>query len=148
MSLTLERLNAADRAGFTALLDGTFEHSPWVVERAFDHRPAGGFASLPQLKRVFAEVLREAGRDAQLTLIRAHTEERLPWWQFFNGPSWIVMGVMMGGGLVLRHSGVMPEWMIAFFYTGLGLALLLCGVRFLRVFARKDVLAVGPAAEA
>jgi hypothetical protein len=30
--------------------------------------------------------------------------------------------------------------MIAFFYSGLGLALFLCGVRFLGIFARKDVL--------
>jgi hypothetical protein len=32
--------------------------------------------------------------------------------------------------------------MIAFFYSGLGVALFLCGVRFLGIFARKDVLAV------
>jgi len=38
----------------------------------------------------------------------------------------------------------MPDWMIAFFYSGLGVALFLCGVRFLGVFARKDVLAVAP----
>jgi hypothetical protein len=29
---------------------------------------------------------------------------------------------------------------IAFFYSGLGLALFLCGIRFLGVFARRDVL--------
>jgi uncharacterized membrane protein YfcA len=78
--------------------------------------------------------------------IRARTEDRLPCWQFFNGPSWVVMGVMMGGGLVLRHSHLMPDWMIAFFYTGLGLALFVCGVRFLGVYARKDVLAPEPVA--
>jgi hypothetical protein len=38
----------------------------------------------------------------------------------------------------------MPDWMIAFFYSGLGVALFLCGVRFLGVFARKDVLAGVP----
>jgi len=38
----------------------------------------------------------------------------------------------------------MPDWMIAFFYSGLGVALFLCGVRFLGVFARKDVLALAP----
>jgi hypothetical protein len=75
--------------------------------------------------------------------IRARTEERLPWWQFFNRSSWVVMAVMTGGGLVLRHSHVMPDWTIAFFYTGLGLALLVCGIRFLGVFMRKDVLAAG-----
>jgi hypothetical protein len=72
--------------------------------------------------------------------IRARVEERLPFWRFFNASSWAVMAVMMGGGMALRLSHVMPDWMIAFFYSGLGVALFLCGVRFLGVFARKDVL--------
>ena len=76
--------------------------------------------------------------------IRARTEDRLPFWQFFNGPSWAVMAVMMFGGMSLRLTHVMPDWMIAFFYTGLGVALFLCGIRFLGVFARKDVLALTP----
>ena len=76
--------------------------------------------------------------------IRARTEDRLPFWDFFNASSWAVMAVMMGGGMALRLSHVMPDWMIAFFYSGLGVALFLCGVRFLGVFARKDVLVVAP----
>ena len=76
--------------------------------------------------------------------IRAREEERLPFWHFFNASSWAVMAVMMGGGMALRLSHVMPDWMIAFFYSGLGVALFLCGVRFLGVFARKDVLALAP----
>jgi hypothetical protein len=74
--------------------------------------------------------------------IRARAEERLPVWHFFNASSWAVMAVMMGGGMALRFSHLMPDWMIAFFYSGLGVALLLCGVRFLSIFARKDVLAL------
>ena len=74
--------------------------------------------------------------------IRARAEDRLPFWHFFNASSWAVMAVMMGGGLALRLSHVMPDWMIAFFYSGLGVALFLCGVRFLGVFARRDVLAI------
>jgi len=76
--------------------------------------------------------------------IRAQPEARLPFWGFFDASSWAVMAVMMGGGLALRFSHLMPDWMIAFFYSGLGVALFLCGVRFLGVFARKDVLAVAP----
>ena len=34
-----------------------------------------------------------------------------------------MMAIMMGGGIALRASGVVPEWFIAFFYTGLGAAL-------------------------
>jgi hypothetical protein len=52
------------------------------------------------------------------------------------------MAVMMGGGMALRLSHLMPDWMIAFFYSGLGVALFLCGVRFLGIFARRDMLAL------
>jgi small-conductance mechanosensitive channel len=76
--------------------------------------------------------------------IRARPEDRLPFWNFFNASSWAVMVVMMGGGMALRFSHLMPDWMIAFFYSGLGVALFLCGVRFLGVFARKGVLGDAP----
>lgn len=76
--------------------------------------------------------------------IRARPEERLPFWHFFNASSWVVMAVMMAGGMTLRLSHVLPDWFIAFFYSGLGVALLLCGVRFVGAFARRDVLAVAP----
>ena len=69
--------------------------------------------------------------------IRSQPEAHLPIWRFFNASSWIVMGVMMGGGMALRLSGVVPDWAIAFFYSGLGLALLLAGGRFVRVFAKQ-----------
>ena len=78
--------------------------------------------------------------------IRGRTEARLPFWHFFNASSWAVMAVMMGGGMALRLSHVMPDWMIAFLYSGIGVALFLCGIRFLGAFARKDVLALAPEA--
>jgi N-carbamoyl-L-amino-acid hydrolase len=72
MPITLDQLNAAStREEFAALLDGTYEHSPWIAERAFDARP---FASLAALKLALVQVVREAGRGAQLKLIRAHPE--------------------------------------------------------------------------
>ncbi len=76
--------------------------------------------------------------------IRARSEDRLPFWHFFNASSWAVMAVMMGGGMALRLSHLIPDWAIAFFYSGLGVALFICGLRFLGVFARKDVLALAP----
>ncbi|QTN24348.1 2-oxo-4-hydroxy-4-carboxy-5-ureidoimidazoline decarboxylase [Rhizobacter sp. AJA081-3] len=71
MPLTLPQLNAASPDEAAALLDGLYEHSPWIAQRALAKRP---FATLAQLKRAMVEVLQEAGRDAQLTLIRAHPE--------------------------------------------------------------------------
>jgi beta-ureidopropionase / N-carbamoyl-L-amino-acid hydrolase len=68
---TLHQLNSASPAELVALLHGTYEHSPWVAERAASHRP---FASPAHLKHVLAQVVREAGLDLQLALIRAHPE--------------------------------------------------------------------------
>ena len=69
--LTLAQLNAASRAEFAALLDGTYEHSPWIAEAAWDARP---FASLAALKLALVRATRAGGREAQLGLIRAHPE--------------------------------------------------------------------------
>jgi len=73
-ALTLAQLNAADQAGFTALLDGIYEHSPWIAAEAWAQKPASGFVSLDQLKHTLAQVVRTASQDAQLALIRAHPE--------------------------------------------------------------------------
>ncbi|MFN8837381.1 MAG: 2-oxo-4-hydroxy-4-carboxy-5-ureidoimidazoline decarboxylase [Burkholderiales bacterium] len=71
MPLTLDRLNAASPAEFTELLAGTYEHSPWIVERAASMRP---FASLAQLKLAMVRVVREASDAERLALLRAHPE--------------------------------------------------------------------------
>ncbi|MFN9773987.1 MAG: 2-oxo-4-hydroxy-4-carboxy-5-ureidoimidazoline decarboxylase, partial [Burkholderiales bacterium] len=71
MSLTLDRLNAASPAEFAGLLAGTYEHSPWIVERAASMRP---FASLAQLKLALVRVVREASDAERLALLRAHPE--------------------------------------------------------------------------
>jgi N-carbamoyl-L-amino-acid hydrolase len=68
---TLDQINHASAAEVATLLDGTYEHSPWIAERA---AAKGPFASLAALKRALVEVVRDAGRDAQLALIRAHPE--------------------------------------------------------------------------
>jgi N-carbamoyl-L-amino-acid hydrolase len=71
---TLHELRTADEGGFVALLDGIYEHSPWIAAAAFRARPAAGHASLAALKHALVQAVREAGREAQLGLIRAHPE--------------------------------------------------------------------------
>jgi len=71
---TLADLNAADRPAFLVLLDGLFEHSPWVPKAAFDARPPGGFPSLAALKWALVQAVRNAPQAAQLALLRAHPE--------------------------------------------------------------------------
>jgi OHCU decarboxylase len=71
MPLTLEQLNAATPEQALALLDGLYEHSPWVAQRALKSRP---FKSLPQLKHALVTALSQASLDEKLRLIRAHPE--------------------------------------------------------------------------
>ncbi len=71
MPLTLEQLNAASTEQAAHMLDGLYEHSPWIAEAALAQRP---FQSLAQLKHAMVRVLAQAPVDAQLALIRAHPE--------------------------------------------------------------------------
>jgi 2-oxo-4-hydroxy-4-carboxy-5-ureidoimidazoline decarboxylase len=69
--LTAASLSRLDRAAFVAAVGAVFEHSPWVMERAWDKRP---FASQGALLAALTEVLQEAGRERQRALIDAHPE--------------------------------------------------------------------------
>jgi N-carbamoyl-L-amino-acid hydrolase len=69
--LTLEQLNTASQEQFTALLDGVYEHSPWIAEATWSRRP---FATPAALKHALVGTVRQAGREAQVRLIRAHPE--------------------------------------------------------------------------
>lgn len=68
--------------------------------------------------------------------IKGYEEEFRPVWHFFDLKAYIIMAVMMGGGIWLRASGLVPDVFIAVFYTGLGCALALAGVLFWIAFIR------------
>ncbi|MBU6188862.1 MAG: 2-oxo-4-hydroxy-4-carboxy-5-ureidoimidazoline decarboxylase, partial [Betaproteobacteria bacterium] len=69
--ITLDQLNRASREAFTRLLDGTYEHSPWIAERAWEARP---FTTIAGLKLALIAAVRASSREEQLALIRAHPE--------------------------------------------------------------------------
>ena len=71
MPYTLDQLNAAPLAEAERMLDGLYEHTPWIAAQALQARP---FQSLAQLKQAMAGALTRASVDAQLALIRAHPE--------------------------------------------------------------------------
>ena len=62
--------------------------------------------------------------------IRSYVEDRLFFLKFFDGKSFAIMAVMMSGGIALRAGRLVPERLIAVFYTGLGASLLLAGLLF------------------
>ena len=69
--LTLAQLNAAAPAAAVAMLDGVYEHSPWIAQRALAQRP---FRSLAHLKHALVQALAASSADEQIGLIRAHPE--------------------------------------------------------------------------
>lgn len=71
MSITLDSLNMATLSEASQMLDGIYEHSPWIAEAALAQRP---FKSLAHLKHAMADTVRQADRAAQLALIRAHPQ--------------------------------------------------------------------------
>ena len=62
----------AARAEFVARNGSLFEHSPWVAEAAYD--AAGPFAGEEAALAAMAQAVRDAPRERQLALIRAHPD--------------------------------------------------------------------------
>ena len=68
--------------------------------------------------------------------IEAYGDERRFFLSFFDVPSFIIMAIMMTGGISIRSFSLAPEPFIAVFYTGLGASLLTAGLRFLLAVSR------------
>ena len=71
MTLTLAQLNQASPSDALAMLEGLYEHSPWIAEKALAARP---FKSLAHLKAELTKVVNVASKSDQLGLLRAHPE--------------------------------------------------------------------------
>jgi N-carbamoyl-L-amino-acid hydrolase len=69
--LTLAQFNAAPPDVAVAMLDGVYEHSPWIAREVLPFRP---MRSLAQLKHRLASVVSASSTAAQLKLLRAHPE--------------------------------------------------------------------------
>ena len=68
--------------------------------------------------------------------IKAYTEERRYFWNFFDLKSFIIMAIMMTGGILIRKYSLLGVNFIAFFYTGIGAALSLAGLKFMYNFIK------------
>ena len=60
--------------GFIARFGGVFEHSPWIAEAALAANPGLLNADVGALHTAIAAVLRDAGPERQLAVLRAHPD--------------------------------------------------------------------------
>src|SRR3972149_554163 len=68
---SLDSLNAASEADFTAALADIYEHSPWVAQAASANRP---FATLAALHDAMMAAVRAAPAEARLALVKTHPD--------------------------------------------------------------------------
>jgi 2-oxo-4-hydroxy-4-carboxy-5-ureidoimidazoline decarboxylase len=71
MKISLAQLNSLSGAEFVSLIGPVFEHSPWIAETAWPRRP---FRTVTALHQVMCAIVRSAGEEKQLALIRAHPD--------------------------------------------------------------------------
>ena len=69
--VSLHQLNKLDGERFSIILNGVYEHSPWIIEGAFNCRP---FNTIEELHDTCATLINGASHDTQLSLIRAHPD--------------------------------------------------------------------------
>jgi 2-oxo-4-hydroxy-4-carboxy-5-ureidoimidazoline decarboxylase len=69
--VSIDHLSSLPQEEFIAALDGVYEHSPWVPASAWQRRP---FRDIGALHRACSQSVREADRETQHALIRAHPE--------------------------------------------------------------------------
>ena len=67
----LDEINGMDRDAFVAVFGAVFEDSPWAAEAAWQSRP---FRNVASVAEALFEAVRNAGRERQLALLRAHPE--------------------------------------------------------------------------
>jgi OHCU decarboxylase len=71
MSFSIEEINQLGQAQFVESIGWVFEHSPWVAERAWGHRPFRNFAELCEQMNGEVEA---ASIDERLALLCAHPD--------------------------------------------------------------------------
>jgi len=70
--------------------------------------------------------------------IIGYEEDKVAFWKFFDRKQYVIIAIMMSGGILIRYYHLVPNWFIAFFYSGLGFALFSCGTRFVARYFKYE----------
>lgn len=109
-------------AGFNVFRIGILAYPPYlsIWNLALSALVFGVFQTF-----IFGKLVRKHTRR-----IGAYADNNQFFWKFFDKKSFLIMAIMMTGGIYLRVSGLAPDRFIAVFYSGLGASLLLAGILF------------------
>jgi 2-oxo-4-hydroxy-4-carboxy-5-ureidoimidazoline decarboxylase len=70
-TVSLQTLNAGNKAAFVAALGDIYEHAPWVAEAVLDRRP---FDSLNALHEAMVAAIRAAPAEQRIALLKGHPD--------------------------------------------------------------------------
>lgn len=71
--------------------------------------------------------------------INSDNRTRMFFLEFFDKKSYLIMLIMILGGITIRKLSLLPGYFIGFFYVGIGLALFSCGVKFIYNFMTSSI---------
>lgn len=118
-------------AGFNVLRIGIIEYPPYLSIINF-LLSAAVFAVFQIF--IFGRLVKKHTKR-----IDGYGEEKQLFIKFFDVKSFIIMAVMITGGILLRSLHIAPPIFIAVFYTGLGASLLLAGILFGKNFLTRII---------
>lgn len=101
--------------------------SPLGLRTAILYYAAGFLAAMPIHHFGFLKIA-----DKNLSRLMPLTEKRCVF-SFMTWRSYIIVLIMVSMGIALRHSDI-PKRYLSVLYNGIGLALFLSGIRYLRFF--------------
>ena len=114
-------------AGFMLLRFAVSWLSPMGISRAGIYYVAGFLAAMPIHHFGFLKIA-----DKNLSRLLPLTEKRCLF-SFMTWRSYLIVLTMVSMGIALRHSAL-PKRYLSVLYAGIGLALFLSGIRYLRFF--------------
>lgn len=86
---------------------------------------------------IFAMMFRNVARK-HANRILSYEAPKLPIWRTFDVKGYLIIVVMMGGGMALRFFHLVPTEFVGFFYPGLGSALAMTGILLVRRWGKAE----------
>ncbi|MDY2986782.1 MAG: hypothetical protein SOR77_04010 [Peptoniphilus sp.] len=115
-------------AGLNVLKIGVSVYSKYLV--------AVNFALSTIVFLIFWNMIFKKMVDKNIIRIKSLPHEKYNFWKFFDLKSFLIMAFMMSMGISLRLYNLVPDVFIAVFYSGLGTALALAGVKYFYKFLK------------
>ncbi len=73
-----------------------------------------------------------------ISFVISNPEPMVPFWNMMPIRTWLALFFFMGLGITLKLTGIAPPFFTAFFYCGLGAALIEAGVRYQKASATQN----------